>query len=170
MKKFMALILLAAGLAASAPAAMIKQDTQELGIDGLIDPYTAGGSLIDLNVKYGFFPQDAVEMGTVVGFADDDVGTLFRLGGFAGYNFDTGTEWIPFIGGVLSYVSINSDAYDTGNAIALTFEGGVKYFIAENVALTLTAEISMATDDVFVKKDELTDTDSAFKLGFRFYF
>ena len=160
-------------LAGSTYAASLSAGTQELVVNGLFDPDTIGDSELALDVKYGQFIQDNLEIGGYGDILDNDLISRYGLGAFVEYNFDQGTEVVPFLGGSLGW---GASEYDVGaeednkSALEIAGEGGAKYFIAENIAVSASAKFSFATDDIYAEDDELADTDVKLNLGMRFYF
>lgn len=157
----------------SAAANMLGQGTQTLRISGLFDPDTEAGSRFNLDVGFGYFVADYVEIGLAVSIFSDDFVDAYALGGYGEFNFDTATAFVPFVG--LSLRFINSDfSYgelkESSSAGVLGLYGGSKYFITESLALTATLGVDVATDDVFTEEDDITNTDFRFDLGLRFYF
>ena len=172
MKKLIIILALVA-LAGTCHAGALDMDSQELGVKGLVDFDTLYGTYVDLEVKYGYFWIDDLEFGGVVGFSDDNQLTMWKLGGFAEYNFRIESPVIPYLGAALSFsdseVTIGANKEGTG-AVVGDFGVGVKYFLVENVALDTDFVFSIASDDIFPEKDKITDTDLKWRLGLRFYF
>ena len=167
------LTLAALLLAGSTYAASLSAGTQELVVNGLFDPDTIGDSELALDVKYGQFIQDNIEVGGYGSFLDNDFISRYGIGAFGEYNFDQGTEVVPFLGTSIGWGASEIDRPtedDNKSALEIGFEGGAKYFIAENIALAASAEFKWATDDIYAEDDELADTDVKLNLGMRFYF
>lgn len=169
---------LAGGLQAAAQAAddgggitpSLSEGTKELVLDGVFDPDTAAGTEMELNVKYGVFVADRVELGGVAGLADNDLATSWRLGIFGEINMETATQLVPYVGGGLSYRYVDFDRGGSTDALELTGEAGVKYFIADNVAISGAGVFSWATDDIYPDDNRLEDTDLKLVLAMRFFF
>lgn len=162
-------LLVALVLAAvSAQAATLKEETQELRLSGIVDPETAGGTLFRADVAFGYFVVDNLEVGGSVNFSDDDLATSFGLGPFVEYNFDEGSQLIPFVGASLEYGhgevgDLSSDAAVFGGY------GGARFFLTENVAIGARLELDWATDDIYAKDDTTTDLDIRLEFGVSCY-
>ena len=113
---------------------------------------------------------DYLEVGGEVFWSDDDFITTSGLGAFAEYNFDLGTEVVPFVGASIDYANAEIDEFDSDeNAIVLGVRGGVKCFIAENIAISGQAVIEQATEDIYAEQDGVSDNDFRLELGMRFF-
>ena len=72
--------LLCAAFAVSASAALLPAGTQELGLSGGVDFDTAAGTQIDLDIFYGFFVEDSLQLGAKIGLYNDDDVTAWTIG------------------------------------------------------------------------------------------
>ena len=157
-------------MAATGFAATLSQDTQEVIVNGNFDPNTAYDSHYDLSLGYGYFIMDYLETGARLSWSDDDFIQSGGIGGFAEYNFDQGTEVVPFVGLSLDYINSQIDVYDSDeSALVLGTTAGVKFFIAENIAISAQGVFKQATGDVYADKDGTTDNDVRLELGMRFF-
>ena len=184
MKKFGA-VLIALGLMAGSVFA-IGTGTRELGVSG---DFTFTDEL-DAEVTYGYFVSAQVEIlgGAMVDGQDwgDEDTTLFGVMAAVDYHFtQLGTEtMIPYIEGRVGWINLESDIM-TGNAAigessdagqlegdAFTVGGGVgvKYLMAENVALNGAIFFDWADEEVFFDEGEIEDTEVSLELGLNFYF
>lgn len=173
MRKILMLAVAALFVASSSQAAMIQEGTRELGVKGLIDFESEDDTLIDLTLSYGYFIADQVELGGSVGIVDDDNFTQWRIGGFAEYNIDQGSEWVPFVGVSLdlSGAELDNAIRDEDNtAIVFGVDVGIKYFLVEHLALTAALDFDVATDDIYQGENKAEDTDFAIEFGLRCYF
>lgn len=168
MKRLMAMMAVLA-LAGTTYGASLKEGTQEVVADGLFDPETAAGTTYDLGLKYGYFIQDSVEVGGQVNWSDDDVVTAYGAGAFAEYNFDQGTELVPYVGAALDYVNADVEDADSVDAFQLTGEVGVKYFLVENVAVSAAGKFQWSDEDIYAKDNDLEDTNIEIDLAMRFF-
>jgi hypothetical protein len=167
MRKTGLLIALALA-AASVQAATLKEDTQELRLSGLLDPDTAGGTLFRAGVSYGYFVADNFQVGGSLRFSDDDQSTGVGLGPFVEYNFDYGSQLIPFVGASLEYGhgevgDVSSDAVVFGG------NGGARFFLTENVAIGARLALDWATDEIYADDGDTTDVDIRLELGMSCY-
>jgi len=152
---------------------MIYQGTYELGMSGFLDFDTADDAAVQADITLGQFVYDYWEVGVGAGLGISDSQTQFRGDLFTEYNFEINATVLPYIGASLGLVAADVDYDDVqGNDIAFTVGGelGLKGFLTEEVALSGGVEYRWATDDVFLAKDSVKDTDVRLKLGLRFYF
>jgi outer membrane protein W len=157
-------------LAGSVYGASLKQGTQEIVVEGLFDADGAAGDELDLSLKYGQFIQDNIEVGAFAGFSDNDVVNTYEIGGFGEYNIDLGNELVPYVGAGIGWISLEADDSDADeDGYGIYGEVGVKYFLAENVAVSAAGIYEWASEDVYVEDGEATDDNITLNLAMRFY-
>lgn len=171
MRKILVIALIAA-LAVTTHGMFLEEGTSEVSISGLLDFETANGTLIDLNLFYGYFFIDYIEIGLAGSYLDDDAAQIWALGPKAEYNFDIGYSVVPFVGGSLKLAATeykDTDKDDTAGIVGI--EGGVKFFITEYAAISVALVGEAATADIYPAKDGETDsTDIRTELGMRIFF
>ena len=145
---------------------MLSQGTREFGVGGNVN--FADDIAYNLNLSYGYFVRDRWEVGFGLGVQGVESDATFSLGLFTEYNFCLGetSKWVPFVGFSANWASLDSDALDA-DSIALGLDLGVKYFIRENIAVSLSIGADFAFDDVFPGED---DIQQQINIGTRFYF
>lgn len=168
MKKVLALACCVL-IAGAVHAASLSEGTQEIVVSGLFDPDAAFDSQLDLDIKYGKFIQDDLEIGAEGAVSDNDAISTYGIGGFAEYNFEQGTELVPYVGASVGWASVDPDHGDSADALYFGVLGGAKYFLAENVAILGNVQFEWATEDVYPEDNELSDTDLTLNLGMAFY-
>lgn len=162
------LILLIALLGATAHAAALKADTQEFRAGGVFEPTSVAGSHFSTDLTYGYFVADEFEVGGHIKFSHDDASSLFGAGPFIEYNFDLGSEFVPFVGVALDFAS--GDAHDQSrSAFALTGFAGGKFFLTENIAIGARIEMSVATDKIYANTKSSDSTDVGVIFGMSYY-
>lgn len=173
MKRLILILALVAFAGSSYATTALDMDSQELGLKGLVDFDTANGTLVDLEVKYGYFWIDDLEFGALAGFRDDNMYQEWKIGGFSEFNFRLESPVVPYIGAALTFVdsevTIGAEKLGT-SAVAGDFSLGLKYFLVENVAIDTDFVMSIASDDVYPEKEAMSDTDMRWRIGLRFYF
>lgn len=163
--------LFAAGVMAAEP--MIVKGTHELSLAGNLDRDT-----VALGVGYGYFIMDGLEVGADVAGSYEDMGDNSKvklLGGdiFAQYNFKIDAPVVPFVGvaGGIRYVKVEVRDFDDDETAALgEAQLGVKYFVADNVAIALYGFYDVSDKEIFTNKDEMEKYDFGARLGMNTYF
>ena len=128
---------------------------------------------VHLQIAYGQFVADRLEVALVAGLRDNDAYMSTELGVRAEYNFDLGSAFVPFLSAGVVWADVESDASDIDtDAAVFSLGGGVKYFIRDNVALAVNGSYLLATDDIFVDSEDGKVNDDEFSILFsvRFYF
>ncbi|HMP89880.1 MAG TPA: outer membrane beta-barrel protein [Kiritimatiellia bacterium] len=167
------LSLAALALASQVSAAPLALGTQEIRFDGMIDFDSVAGTDISINVGYGYFIMDYLEVGGIGGITDNDIVTTFSVGGFAEYNIDTATELIPFLGSQLRLVYADIDVGATSEsqtALALGLYAGAKFFLTEGLAISGRFMIEVASDDIFPEEKKVNDVNFGIDFGLRYFF
>ena len=170
MKRFgcwMALLVAFAVLPAQ--AIMIGEGTRELTVDGEYQFSSEVGRAFAVNLGLGLFVMDGFQVGLTTGVSDNDIVTMLKGGLFAEYNIDVGRTVVPFVGtrALYSYTDLDEGTEDS---VLLGGYAGIKYFIAENIAVSLKYLFEWADDDIFYDDEEPKDTNASIQLGMRFYF
>ena len=157
--------------------ALITQGSSELGIGDGLDITSAVGTDVSLDIRYAYFFWDQISIGGVAGFGDNDAATSFKIGAVGEYNFKLsdnyqpliGTDFVPYAGLGLSYQYV--DIYhEHESALVLTTEGGVKFFLTDSAAITLSAVLDLATEKIYPDDDDADMWNFALRLGMRFHF
>lgn len=180
MRRFVAFSMIMA-LAAMANGQMLSEGTQEIFGSFSLDPDNAAGNtewMVDIG--YGYFVMDNVEVGGLFGFEDSDLITqdlmILRIGAFGEYNWPIeGTMWVPAIGLAVSYADIEIEnpteaANPEESALEVTLRPAIKYFISEAIAIDTGVDFRWASEDVYVNDRELDDTDWGISARIRAHF
>jgi hypothetical protein len=179
MSKEWLLYAVAAMLAASAFAA----EKESSGVTPNLDKGTkvlegAGyinlmGDEVQLQLAYGQFVADGIEVAVVAGLLDNDRYMSTELGVRSEYNLVLDSALVPFlsVGVVWADAEADDSGLDTDAAVA-SVGGGVKYFIRDDVALAVNGSYLVSTDDIFVDSEDGELQDDEFRILFsvRFYF
>lgn len=168
MKRFMTAVAVLA-VAGTTYGASLKQGTQEIVVEGFYDPETVSGDATAISIGYGQFIQDLIEVGVEGNYATDEDVETYGLGAFAEYNFDLGTEVVPFVGAGLGWANTDIDDGQSADAVVVSGNVGVKYFLAENVAISADGEVDWSDDEIYVEDGEAKDTNFQLNLGMRFF-
>jgi opacity protein-like surface antigen len=178
MKKFLAIIavITAAGVTATVAQSgniALKEGTRELQLSGHYDPDDVDDYSIDINVGYGQFIVDNLELGVLLGYSGSDNVDIYGIRGFAEYNLDNGSKWVPYgrVSAGWLGAEIDTPTGKTDNdTVAIAGAVGIKYFLTETVAIAGEAEYTRASDDIFPKDNGKVDDDNlVFNLALRFF-
>lgn len=149
---------------------LLQQGTREIILNGLFASSSPSGSIFDVELGYGYFIRDFIEVGGTVIRTDNDFGDGYGFRVFGEYNYDTFTNWIPFAGASLGYFSVSPELLGSASGAELRAYVGTKVFLTEYLALTGTLGASTATDDIYL--DDFVPESSSFdaELGIRVWF
>ena len=179
MSKKCFVIAVAAMLAGSAFAA----EKVSSGVTPNLDKGTKvleGGGIINMmadevqiQLAYGQFIADGVEVALVAGLRDNDTYMSTELGVRGEYNFILDSSFVPFLSAGALWADAEADDSDIdSDAAVFSLGGGGKYFIRDDVALSVDGSYLMATDDIFVDSEDGEVQGDEFRILFsvRFYF
>ena len=155
-----------------ASAVSLPEGTKAIQFSGSLDLDSADGTVIDFNLGYGVFVVDQVEVGVRGNIYDSDSATRWGLGAFSEYNWIMETAWVPYAGLALDYQDsdVNIGAGTTDNALQVGGRVGVKYFLTEGLAIDSAYVFNWATEDIYLEDQSVSDTESLFAFGLRYYF
>ena len=155
----------------------LPQGTQEFGLQGMVDFDYKDDYLVNLNSSYGYFIKEDWEIGAVLDVNASGSVKNFAFGGFTEYNFSNESNWTPYVGFAAQVATlklddgIKAEGQDDATAFQGTAKLGIKYFINKNVAISIEANHSMATNDVnFSGEGGLKKSLTRLLLGTRFYY
>lgn len=155
----------------------LSEGTQEFGLQGLVDFDHKDDYLVNLTTSYGYFIRQDWEIGGVLDVNASGAAKNFAFGGFTEYNFSNQSNWTPYIGVAAQVATLKIDDETSSmkgkDATAFQFTGklGIKYFINQNVAISVEVNHAMATDDVnFQGEGGVKKSLTRLLLGTRFYY
>jgi opacity protein-like surface antigen len=152
------------------------EGTREFSISGGYDPDGVVGSELDLELGYGVFVRDAIEVGGRLGYISNESAGLggvdskiWALDGFVEYHFDMASMSVPYVGATLGYSNYDTGALDDGCLVYGPMVG-VKYFIADNVAVDIALKYLLAGEEIFRNEGVMEDSDLKLSFGIRAMF
>lgn len=181
MKKILAAVaaigLIWTGSAFAEVTPNIDKGTKSATLYGSYDNNAALDYDLTLAATYGYFFWDGLEIAGILGWQSNDLADTYEIGALGTYNFDTGSAWIPFlkVGILYSAVEIDDDIYNNSDdadadAVLGRFGAGVKYFVRDDVALSLGLDYDIASEDMYFDDDgELDNYNVTVKIGLDFY-
>jgi opacity protein-like surface antigen len=128
---------------------------------------------VQIQIAYGQFIADGIEVAVVAGLQDNDRYMSTELGVRAEYNLLLDSSLVPFLGAGVFWADAEADDSDVDtDAAVFSVGGGVKSFIRDDVALAVSGNYLMASDDIFVDNEDGEVQDDEFRILFsvRFYF
>lgn len=160
----------AAEKASSGVTPNLDKGTQVLEGAGYMDVM---GDELQIQLAYGQFVADGIEVALVAGLFDNDDYMSTELGVRSEYNLVLDSALVPFLSAGVVWADAEADESDLDTDAAVGSLGaGVKYFIRDDVALAASGNYLLATDDIFVdsEDDELNDDEFRLLFSVRFYF
>jgi hypothetical protein len=176
--RWMAAALLAGLVSSSAVLAAPRtgRGNQELAVHVSLDFEGAVGDTISADAGWGWFVRDGLLLRGLLSYAiledvaaqDSDYRTR-ELAVASEYHFRRARSLVPYVGLGVGWRSTEF-ADLTRSGMVYGPRAGVKYFLADNVALDFEVAYRFAGDDVFVNDFVVEDTDLGSAIGLRVYF
>jgi opacity protein-like surface antigen len=155
---------------------LLQQGHHELALNVSPDFEGAVGDMLFFEAGYGVFALDNLLVRGTASYtliedvappASDYRAIEFDLVGE--YHIDFGSPLVPYLGADMGWRRIKFGAIHE-NGVVFGARGGLKYFLADNVALDFHVVYKGATRDVFINDYESEDTDLSSLLGLRVSF
>jgi hypothetical protein len=131
------------------------------------------GDDVQFQLAYGRFIADGIELALVGALRDDDEYMSTELGIRGEYNFVGNSRFVPYLDAGIYWANVEVDANNIDTDAGIFAAGaGIKYFISDNFALTLSGTYLLASDDIFVDSEDFEMQGDEFRItfGVRFYF
>ena len=160
-------------------AQMLSEGTQEIygGFD--VDWENAvGSSEWYLDLGYGYFIRDYIEVGGIFGYEDSSIvgqeTKMYRLGAFGEYNWPIeASMWVPAIQMAASWLDAEITSPDPNvadpqdSAFEITIRPAIKFYLSDPVALDFGVPFRWATEKLYVNDGKVSDTDWGLNLRLR---
>ncbi len=158
-------------------SALVSKGSNEIAVDGKVDFATELGTEVEVKLKYAYFVLDRLSIGARVTGQKNDAVRHHGLGLTLEYNFALpanfkpmfGTDLVPYLGGGVDYRYAKL-FNENENAAVFIGEGGLKFFLTDTTAVTLSLVGELATEEIYADDLESTDKDLSLQLGMRMYF
>lgn len=155
---------------------MIQKGANELSVHVSPDFEGAIGDMIFAQAGYGRFLWKGLAARGTFSYAllediageDEDYRTS-ELGIAVEYHIDLGGNLIPYLGAGLGWRSSHFGDFEE-SALVYGPRAGIKYFLADNVALDLEVTYKIGAADVFINDFTPEDTDLSPAIGLRVLF
>lgn len=171
MKRMVVIVFCSLAIGISGYAQMLKQGTMELDINGSFDAKGPAGNQVSTALGFGYYIVDNLEIAAAGAFIHDDYETGYHPAIDAQYNFNLGCKLVPFIGinagwGIWRYKEVdNADGFVYGA------EAGLKYYLTESLAVTVSVDYDLSTGDIWTEKDgKMVDNNWGVAWGLRYSF
>ncbi len=172
------LALIAASSASAAVKPNLDKGTMEMHINGSYDNNHPLDYQLTLIGGFGYFVMDNLEIAAIAGIQSNDLADSYELGAIAEYNFTTNSPWVPFLkAGILwTGVEYDDDLFNDSGDIDETawigrIGGGVKYFLRDDIAISLSLNYDRASEDLYVDDDgSAEDYNVKALIGVAYYF
>jgi len=146
----------------------LTEGTQEIQINGFMEWDGPGGDYTEIELGYGYFIDEGVEVGPRFAMVDQDGRSSSALDAYMEYHYPVADSVAPYAGCALGYIS--SDSAEDDAAATFTLAGGCKFFMVEDLALDIALNHTLATGDVFLKDNEYDNYRTSLSIGLRFFY
>lgn len=160
-KMMMAAVVAVAGVmiaeqARAAAVPSLLMGTRAVEINGMVGD-NGDDFEVDMNGSFGYFFQDFIQAGAFLGI--DFIGSDNKAvngGAFGEYNVDLGSQIVPYVGGSVGLIWVDTEqASDT--AIEVTGFGGARYFFVDYAAIGAELMLGVATEDIYNGGEDAVD-------------
>ena len=174
MKKLALAALASIVMLSQADANMLGSGVRELNVEGYLN-HTDDFNFY-LAFARGKYRNDYLQMGPKVSLLVQDGAdniTAFG-GGFVEYNYTlTSPNLYPYFGAALAafyskrtHLKLDDDSF----GVQATGYTGMKYFLVDNLALALQANLYLASDDIYYSENDYDPFDWDIVLSTRFFY
>jgi hypothetical protein len=154
----------------------IGKGTRELALHISPDFESAIGDTIFVEAGYGVFVRDRLQVRGTYSYTlmediagNDNDYRMSELALVGEYHFRVGNAFVPYVGLELGWSQSQFGDFDE-SALVYGPRAGLKYFMADNVALAFEAAYKFAGTDVFINDFTAEDTDLTLAFGLRVMF
>ncbi len=158
---------------------MLNQGAKELALSGTLEFPDFEKIDFDIDTSYGYFFRDGWELG--IRALGSDLGGVerFDVSGFTEYNFNRGSNIVPYLGASVGLANFSYDegSFDAstnldadGTATVFEIQAGIKWFIRPYMAISTAIGFNVASDDIYAADNNLEDNLTRVRVGLRYYF
>ncbi len=166
MKKLLTLSMILAAL--SGFGAVLQEDTMEIGLNGTLDFENMNGRVQTANqLSLGYFILNDIQVGGLASFACEGSDIGWGLGPYGEVNFDLDSAIVPYIA---LRLTVNFGEFYSSDHLLTEGAGGLKFFLAENVALAGELYYDLASKNIFINNEREQSSDFGLHFGIRSYF
>ena len=173
MKKYLVLAMVAAMAVGACAQPMLQEGVREIGLEGYWDSDGETGKEIAVDLTYGVYWRDEIELGAMMGYASALSGDIkaWEVFIFAEKDFDMGGMTVPYVmakfGWGKSEVTIvdwSESAFIYGPRI------GVKQYLSDNVAIDVGIEYMFSAKDYWNNDGTYENNQLIISYGVRAFF
>ena len=155
---------------------LLQKGTKDLALAGSPDFTAPSGDTVSLDFGLGLFIRDNLSLRvTLLHEIQEDIApgnadyraTEYNL--VSEYHFDPGWLFIPYVGVELGWRRSKFGSIRDSGAIYGP-RAGIKYFLADNVAIDVVISYKTSTDDVYISDFKSENNKIAFGFGLRIMF
>lgn len=151
--------------------AMVEANMMEMRVFGEMDFDSPTGHVeTQLDLGLGYFVQDDVQVGGLLGFENKGKDYGFGAGVFSEVIFDLLYHAAPFVG---TSIQFRFGDFYTSNHLLVEFNGGIKVFMTEYMAVSGMVFYNLASDNIYEKRtrdrDDKND-NAGMRVGLSVYF
>ena len=155
---------------------LLQKGTKDLALVGSPDFTAPSGDTLSLDFGLGLFIRDNLSLRvTLLHEIQEDIApgnadyraTEYNL--VSEYHFDPGWLFIPYVGVELGWRRSKFGSIRDSGAIYGP-RAGIKYFLADNVAIDVVISYKTSTDDVYISDFKSENNKIAFGFGLRIMF
>lgn len=164
---------------ASAPAGaqpVLHEGARELSVHVSPDFEGAIGDMLDARAGFGWFVRDGLSLRATLAYAlledvagEDSDYRMSQATIAAEYHLRRASRLVPYIGLGVGWRSSHFGKLEE-SALVYGPRAGVKYFLADNVALDFEVTYELSPSDVFINDFVAEDTDLSSQIGLRVLF
>lgn len=176
--RLVAAVGLAAQIVASVSEAqpLTQEGQQELSLHASLDFEGAVGDMLVFEGGYGYFFRDDLSARATMTYTvledvagEDSDYRASELGLSAEYHIHAGARLLPVVGLGIGWRSSHFGPLEASDFVYGP-HAGLKYFVADNVAIALVVTYRQAGSDVFINDFRAEDSDLTPSFGLRWHF
>ena len=170
-KKITLAVLCSLAVCTGGYAQMLSKGTMELEFEGNYDPKGAAGNQFFVAPGFGYYVVDNLELAVAGAFIYDDYETGYHPALGAQYNINLGNKLVPFVGINLGWGIWRYKEVDNIDGFVYGAEAGLKYFLTDSLALAVSVDYDLSTDDLWMEKNgKMVDNNWGIAWGLRYNF
>ena len=149
-------VMVAEQARAMAAVPSLLMGTRSMNVSGALSD-NGDDFVVSLQGAYGYFFQDFMQAGAFAGIQlIGSAYTMFSGGVFGEYNVDLGSQLVPYVGGSVGLLWLDTE-WDSDTAIEASGYGGARYFFVDYAAIGAALVLNVATEDMYNGGEDAID-------------